>query len=108
MAVARETALQSFQYKIINRYLPCNVALKLWQKEETDQFVTCGLVDTIEHYCYECALVQMCWQHFYTWWNSLHGVNMNFTNTGYYLGTLLISEKKQSFGKQFFKSLCLI
>ena len=35
------------------------------------------LADTIDHYLYECALVQKCWQHFYSWWNRLHGVNMN-------------------------------
>ena len=57
IAVARETALQTFQYMIINMYLPCNVALKLWKKEETDECLTCGLVDTSEHYLYECALV---------------------------------------------------
>ena len=56
-AVAKEAALQSFPYKIINRYLPCNVVLKLREKEETDQCVTCGQVDTIEHYLYECDLV---------------------------------------------------
>ena len=27
--VARETALQGFRYRIINKYLPCNVALTL-------------------------------------------------------------------------------
>ena len=62
--VARETELHGCQYKIINRYLHYNVALKLWQKEETDQCVTCGLVDTIEHCLYEYDMVQKVWQQF--------------------------------------------
>ena len=51
-------------YIYVYSYLPCNVALKLWQKEETDQCVTCSLVDTSEHYLYECDLVQKFWHHF--------------------------------------------
>ena len=62
---ARETALQSFQYKIINRFLPCKEALKLWKKEETDHCTTCSMVDTIEHYLYECNVVKHFWQMFF-------------------------------------------
>ena len=54
--VARETALQSFQYKIINRYLPCNTALKKWKKTESELCNQCGERDTIEHYLYECDI----------------------------------------------------
>ena len=46
----RETSLQSFQYKVINRYIPCNVNLYRWKKSESDLCGYCGSLDTIEHF----------------------------------------------------------
>ena len=34
--VARETNVQSLQFKIINRYIPCKENLYLWGKESSD------------------------------------------------------------------------
>ena len=35
--VARETDVQSLQFKIINRYIPCKANLYLWGKESSDK-----------------------------------------------------------------------
>ena len=48
--VARETFLQSFQYQIINRYLPCNSILHKWCKEPSDKYNFCDDIDNIKHY----------------------------------------------------------
>ena len=54
-AVARETFLQSFQYQVINLYLPCNSLLYKWSKVHTDKCSYCHEPDTIEHFLYECT-----------------------------------------------------
>ena len=52
--VARETDLQSLQYQIINRYIPCYSNLKLWGKEQSDKCPFCSETDTVEHFFTQC------------------------------------------------------
>jgi hypothetical protein len=52
--VARETYLQSLQYQILNRYIPCKYMLKIWKKEESDQCPICNETDDIEHFFFKC------------------------------------------------------
>ena len=47
--VAVETNLQSLQYQIVNRYIPCYANLKLWGKENNDKCPLCNEVGTLEH-----------------------------------------------------------
>ena len=76
---ARETALQSFQYKVINRYLPCKYNLKIWNKKDNDLCDTCLEVDTIEHYLCECNEVKHFWNNVIEWWNNIYETNMNIS-----------------------------
>ena len=46
----RETDVQSLQFKIINRYIPCKENLYLWGKESSDKCGLCNEIDTIEHF----------------------------------------------------------
>ena len=59
--VARETNLQSLQYQIINRYIPCYANLKLWGKESSNKCPLCNEVDTIEHFFFQCLSVDCIW-----------------------------------------------
>ena len=47
--VALETDVQSLQFKIINRYIPCKENLYLWGKESSHKSRLCNEIDTIEH-----------------------------------------------------------
>jgi len=71
----RETYLQSFQYRIIHRILPCNYWLKTITVIDKDictyKYCQSKQQDTIQHYLIECAPVQAFWQSFVTWWNNL-------------------------------------
>ena len=60
-SVARETSLQSFQYQLLNRYIPCRDILFLWGKEPDNKCLECNNVDTIEHYIYNCPALNQFW-----------------------------------------------
>ena len=90
--IARETNLQSFQYQIINRYIPCRNNLYLWKKEPDNQCSECTQIDTIEHYIYQC-------QSLNTFWTSLKTILHNAFNINVQLSTLdilfgLLNENK--------------
>ena len=74
--VARETALQSFQYKLINRFLPCKAALKKWKKEDSDLCVECNVVDSLEHHFVQCENVKLFWTMLLEWWNTIYEVSI--------------------------------
>ena len=59
---ARETDVQSLQFKIINRYIPCKENLYLWGKESSDKCCLCNEIDTIEHFFAQCSYNRVFWQ----------------------------------------------
>ena len=67
--VARETHLQSLQYQILNRFIPCKYALKLWNKEESELCQLCNTSDTIEHFFMSCNRVVPFWKSFNQWFS---------------------------------------
>ena len=77
--VARETFLQSFQYQVINRYLPCNALLFKWSKSPSDKCTQCNECDTIEHFLYECTSVFPFWNSFNIWWHNVYQVYIQLT-----------------------------
>ena len=74
--VARETALHSFQYRLLNRYLPCKVALKKWKIEENDLCNECNEIDTLEHFLVQCIKLKPFWDSLLEWWNSIYEVTI--------------------------------
>ena len=76
--IARETALQSFQYRIINRYIPCRYNLYKWKKSDDDLCNYCNgkNVDAIEHYLVECPISKEFWSKFFAWWKMIYDVNI--------------------------------
>ena len=74
---ARETALQSFQYKVINRFLPCNALLYKWNKSDTDLCNDCQTTDSIEHFLVQCSHLENFWMSFFTWWKTVYDVLIN-------------------------------
>ena len=60
-----ETDLQTFQYKIINRFFPCNYTLSIWYSEISNMCQSCCKeVDTLVHYFVYCADVVIFWKQF--------------------------------------------
>ena len=60
--VARETEVQSLQFKIFNRYIPCKENLYLWRKESSDICRVCNKTETTEHFLVQCSYNRVFWQ----------------------------------------------
>ena len=78
-SVARETYLQSFHYKLINRYLACNVNLHKWNKAPNPHCHDCKKLDTLEHHLYECQKLQPFWNNLFTWLHDIYGLRINLS-----------------------------
>jgi len=68
--VARETKLQSLQYQILNRYIPCKYFLKICNKEENDKCKTCERTEDLEHFFYNCNELGPFWNAFNHWFSN--------------------------------------
>lgn len=66
----RETKIQSLQYKILNRILPCNAYLKQLRIREDDSCSFCKQADTIEHFLFLCPRVQGFWGNVCAWFGN--------------------------------------
>jgi len=72
--VCRDTSLQSFQYKIFNRFYPCNYTLSIWYKDQDPLCRQCKLgIDYIEHYFYFCSYTRLFWEGLQKWWQNTIG-----------------------------------
>ena len=67
---SKETSIRSLQYKIINRFFPCNYTLNKWYPNQSSACDFCGETDTIEHYFYSCKHVEIFWSSFFKWWHT--------------------------------------
>ena len=57
-SITTDTNLQSFQYKVINRFIACNSLLFIWRKKEHSNCNHCEEIDNIEHHLYRCNELQ--------------------------------------------------
>ena len=77
----RETYLQSFQYRIIHRILPCNSWLNNIGVSDTNlckyRYCDSNDIDNIQHFLIHCKLTFKFWQNFKQWWNTLNIENFD-------------------------------
>jgi len=64
----RDTALQSFQYRILHRFFPCNYTLSIWYSDHTACCNSCDEVDYLEHYFFSCPQLDIFWGSIERWW----------------------------------------
>ena len=85
-----DTKLQSFQYKILNRFFPCRYILHLWKLENSDTCTHCNEneSDTIEHYFYQCPSVFLFWKSFCKWWKNVYGFFFSLKEVEVILGII--------------------
>ena len=58
----KEIKLKEFNFKVLHGILACNVNLKRWKIEETDECDVCRLPQTIEHLLFTCRYVAPLWR----------------------------------------------
>ena len=79
--VTRETKLQSLQYKIIHRIVPCRKWLHIQRVVDSPFCTSCNdKVDDLCHHFIECIQVKQFWKSLENWWNKTGGYKVKLTN----------------------------
>ena len=78
--VARETKLQSLQYRILHRIVPCKKWLYVQTVIDSPNCTVCNEVDDILHYFVDCTGVRDFWYSLERWWNNLQGYEITLTS----------------------------
>lgn len=63
----RDTKLQTFHFKIINRIIPCGTYLQQIRISQSDTCALCGHSDTLHHFFYDCPSNVSFWQSIFRW-----------------------------------------
>ena len=75
--ITRETTLQSFQYRLIHRIIPCNNKLYEWRLTTDTKCTYCNHNDDdIVHFILYCPKTRAFWLYFFKWWNRLSDVQI--------------------------------
>ena len=67
--IVRDTKLQTFQYRLLNRILPCNDYLFKMKLSENTLCELCGHIENIEHLLLMCTDVKSFWEQLWAWTN---------------------------------------
>ena len=77
--ICRDTKLQSQQFKLLHRYVNCNLNLFKWKIIDSPNCKYCGLTDTIEHFYYECCKSEGFWDNIIIWIKNITNISIKFT-----------------------------
>ena len=71
--ICRESMLQSFQFKLLHRIVPCNHWLNTMKIKDSPNCTFCNIDDNLIHYFAVCKRVQTFWISFEKWWIKIYG-----------------------------------
>ena len=57
----KEFKLKEFNFKLLHGILPCNENLKKWRIKHNNGCDVCGLVQSLEHFLFDCKYVKPLW-----------------------------------------------
>ena len=77
--VIKETYMQSFQYKVLNRVINCNFNLFKWGIKNSPNCAYCENIDTVTHHFFECADCIEFWKKVEQWLFEKLKVKFNLT-----------------------------
>ncbi len=67
----RDTKIQTFQYRIIQKMIPCNKRLHNIKIKNSPDCDYCNNKDDLPHYFIRCQKVAEFWTHYFNWWVNL-------------------------------------
>ncbi len=73
---SRHTTIQTFQYRIIHRTLPCNEWLNNINIKSNNRCTYCNSIDSISHLLIDCKPNNQFWKCWAKWLHSLTGFNI--------------------------------
>jgi hypothetical protein len=82
----QDTKLQSFQYKILNRILPCNESLHKMKLKLSSKCDTCKETETLEHLLYLCKETKLFWKYLVNWMDSCLNMSIKLSETDILFG----------------------
>ena len=90
--ITRDTKVQSFQYKILHQFFPCNYWLSKWNIDIEENCDMCGHCDTIEHYFIFCCISKTFWTSVFNWFSAITSVSVRLTVEQMLLGIEIIDD----------------
>ncbi len=72
----RDTKIQTFQYRILHRIIPCNKRLHNIKNKDSDYCDYCGRVDDILHFFKKCPKVNDVWSYWINGWDNLSEITI--------------------------------
>ncbi len=77
---ARDTQIQSFQFRIIHRTIACNDWLNNLTFKSTNKCNVCEHTDSIIHFFINCGKTNQFWKTWALWWKRLTGFDITIDN----------------------------
>ena len=77
--ITRETRLQSFQYRLIHRIIPCNKWLYNITVKKSSKCAFCDNEDDLLHYFIYCHKTDLFWKCFFNWWYAISDITIDET-----------------------------
>ena len=75
--IVQSTKTQTFQFKILNRIIPCKDNLLKWKITDNNHCHICGKIDTIEHMFYYCDGARSFLNGIRTWIRNIYSILCN-------------------------------
>ena len=91
----KETKLQVFQYKILNRIVPCQSLLYTWKLAPDNKCENCNIYDSITHYFYDCPMATLFWTQITKWLSNNCSIQIYLAKTDVIFG--IKSQKQNQF-----------
>lgn len=82
----RDTKLQAFSFRIVHRFLPCKRYLKNIRIRADDICSFCPSVDTIDHFLFECPIVQTFWKEIVEWFDREADIQLSVSLRAFLFG----------------------
>ncbi len=71
--------LQSFQYRIIHKIIPCNKWLHTIKIKKDKMYNFCSEVDDMIHFFINCPKVKQFWSFWLNWWEKISGIPIKYS-----------------------------
>ena len=78
--ICRETKLQSFQFRVLHRIIPCRKWLTDIKILASNKCEFCDLEDNLIHFLIRCNKVQQFWSCFINWWTRTTNISIAIEN----------------------------
>ena len=77
--ITKDTKIQIFQYKLLNRIIACQTNLKKWKITDHESCRMCGNTEAIEHLFFSCPHTKSFWKQLQNWFCTSFQTNIRLS-----------------------------